>query len=121
MLRTPLACLAPTLLLAAACASDPAAQRTAIDGGALYLRQCSVCHGEKGDGRSLATPALAKPPRDFTSMPAREGLSREYMIAIVRDGRPHSPMMARSSRLTQEQVEAVVDYVRERFMREPAR
>ena len=86
------------------------------DGAALYRRVCSACHGEKGDGCSLAAGALATPPRDFTSGEARLVLSREYMIAIVRDGRPHTPMVARSRRLTQREAEGVVDYIRSAFM-----
>ncbi len=109
--------------LAAGCASDPKSAAApapgATDGAALYLRVCSVCHGENGDARSRAAPALAKPPRDFTRPEAARDLSREYMIAIVRDGRPHSPMVARESRLTQAQVEAVVDYIRATFMKVP--
>lgn len=86
------------------------------DAAALYGRVCAACHGEKGDGCSLAAGALATPPRDFTTAEARLVLSREYMIAIVRDGRPHTPMVARSRRLTQEEAEGVVDYIRSAFM-----
>lgn len=120
--RTPLA-LAALLALAAGCAADPksvaGAPAAAPDGAAIYLRTCSVCHGEKGNAQSRAAPALARAPRDFTRPEAARDLSREYMIAIVRDGRPHSPMVARESRLTQAQVEAVVDYIRATFMKVP--
>lgn len=87
-----------------------------IDPGAIYRRVCSVCHGEKGDGKSLAQSALATPPRNFTAPESRLRLTREYMIAIVRDGRPHTPMTARGLRLSQEEIEAVVDFIRARFM-----
>ena len=111
---------AGALLLAAislrALAADPANAATAIDPGAIYQRHCSACHGEKGDGNSLAQTTLAKKPRNFTAEESRLRLTREYMIAIVRDGRPHTPMMARKSRLSQEEIEAVVDLIRRRFM-----
>jgi len=55
-------------------------------------------------------------PRDFTADAARVNLSREYMIAIVRDGRPGRPMVGRAAQLSQEQIEAVVDYVRTAFI-----
>ena len=32
----------------------------------LYLKYCSQCHGEKGDGDGYATPHLLPRPRDFT-------------------------------------------------------
>lgn len=82
----------------------------------LYLRVCSACHGEKGDGRSLATGALVSSPRDFTTEGARTNLSREYMIAIVRDGRPHSAMVGRTTRLAQGEIEGVIDFIRTAFM-----
>ncbi|MDH5264164.1 MAG: c-type cytochrome [Betaproteobacteria bacterium] len=82
----------------------------------LYLRVCSACHGEKGNGQSLASGALKTAPRDFTTEAARTGLSREYMIAIVRDGRPHTAMAGRASRLPQDEVEAVVDFIRAAFL-----
>jgi mono/diheme cytochrome c family protein len=85
-------------------------------GTAIYRRHCAACHGEKGDGRSLAREALAARPRDFTAKDARKELTREYMIAIVRDGRPHKPMVGRAARLSQEEIEAVVDHIRAAFM-----
>lgn len=107
------------LLLAAAVPGSRAADAmpaAAADGAALYQRVCSACHGEKGDAKSLAQGALAKRPRDFTAPESRQRLTREYMIAIVRDGRPHTPMTGRASRLSQEEIEAVVDFIRARFM-----
>ena len=35
-------------------------------GKTLYLKYCSQCHGEKGDGEGYATPHLSPRPRDFT-------------------------------------------------------
>ena len=85
-------------------------------GAERFLRTCSACHGEKGDGRSRASAALKTPPRDFTTEETRTSLSREYMIAIVRDGRPHTAMVGRSERLAQREIEEVVDFIRAAFM-----
>lgn len=82
----------------------------------LYLRRCSVCHGERGDGRSLASTALSQVPRDFTTESTRQTMTREYMIAIVRDGRPGKPMVGRAVQLSQAQIEAIVDFVRVAFI-----
>src|SRR6187549_791109 len=35
-------------------------------GKALYMRYCSQCHGEKGDGEGYAAPHLHPRPRNFT-------------------------------------------------------
>lgn len=107
-----LACAAAgAIILASATARVDAAEP-----GAIYQRNCAACHGEKGDGNSRAQATLSKKPRDFTAQESRSRLTREYMIAIVRDGRPHTPMIARGSRLSQEEIEAVVDFIRGNFM-----
>lgn len=36
-------------------------------GETIYRKHCIGCHGEKGDGRGLASKFLAPRPRDFTS------------------------------------------------------
>ncbi len=104
------ACMAP----GAAPASAPPGER--VRPAEIFLRVCSACHGEKGDGRSLANSALRTAPRDFTTEEARTSLTREYMIAIVREGRPHTAMVGRGTRLTQAQIEGVVDFIRAAFM-----
>jgi mono/diheme cytochrome c family protein len=85
----------------------------------LYQRNCAACHGERGDGRSRARESLATKPRDFTAEEARRQLPRDYMVAIVRDGKYGTPMAARKSRLTEEEMETVVDFVRAAFMLPP--
>lgn len=105
------------MLLVAACNGALADSGSSVQRpAALYQRNCAACHGEKGDGDSRARKALAKEPRDFTTDKARQELPREFMIAIVRDGKHETPMAARKSRLSQAQVEAVVDFIRTSFM-----
>lgn len=105
-----------TLAIALAVSAMAARGEAPSPSAALFLRVCSACHGERGDGRSLASTALKTPPRDFSTEAARTGLSREYMIAIVRDGRPHTAMVGRTERLTQAEIEGVVDFIRAAFM-----
>ena len=88
------------------------------DAARLYLSYCSVCHGEKGDGKSRAQNSLNPPPRDFTSTPA-ERLPRSQMVAAVTHGKPGTAMAAWKTQLQPQQIEAVVDYVRSSFMPAP--
>ena len=81
----------------------------------IYKDNCSVCHGDKGDGRSRASNGLVPPPRNFTE--AGE-LMREYMIFTVANGKPGTAMTAWKTRLSPDQIEGVVDYVRNRFMQD---
>jgi mono/diheme cytochrome c family protein len=44
----------------------PFTEVEALAGKQVYLRECSACHGERGDGQGLAAPFLDPKPRDFT-------------------------------------------------------
>jgi mono/diheme cytochrome c family protein len=87
----------------------------------LYRHHCSVCHGDKGDGKTLAQYALDPPPRDFTSEKARNELSRAHMIevlnkgALTKKGKP-TAMIAWKNHMSREQIETLVDYVIIKFM-----
>lgn len=84
---------------------------------ALYHNYCSVCHGEKGDGNSRAKGSLNPPPRDFTTPQATTELTRPRMVAAVKVGVPGTAMAGWSTQLNDKQIEALVDYVRDTFMR----
>lgn len=81
----------------------------------IYHNYCSVCHGDKGDGRSRAENSFVRPPRDFTA-PEAKNLTRDYMIAIVKDGKAGTAMVGWSTQLDDREIEVVVDYVRAKFM-----
>lgn len=84
----------------------------------LYMDYCSVCHGEKGDGRSHALQGLQPPPRDFTGAAAR-AFTPEYMAGIIASGKPGTAMAAWGSQLDSAQITALVDYIRSEFMSVP--
>lgn len=79
----------------------------------IYHNYCSVCHGDRGDGRSRARGSLNPPPRDFT---AAGELSRSTMITITTHGKPSTAMVGWKTQLTEKEIEAVVDYIRDSFM-----
>ena len=80
---------------------------------ALYHNYCSVCHGDRGDGRSRAQNALNPPPRDFTN--AGE-LTREAMVTIITHGKPGTAMVGWQTQLSAAEIESVTDYIRKTFM-----
>jgi mono/diheme cytochrome c family protein len=108
--------LAASWLAAPALAGErgPQAQQTPA---ALYHNYCSVCHGDQGDGKSRAQGSLKPPPRDFTTPQSMQELTRDRMIAAVKAGVPGTAMVGWKSQLTDPQIVAVVDYVRNTFMR----
>jgi cbb3-type cytochrome c oxidase subunit III len=99
--------------------ADPHATQTGenpIDAGAVYRNFCSVCHGDHGDGKSRAQGGLVPPPRDFTQPKAAIELTRDRMIQSVTEGRPGTAMTGWSKRISAEEIEAVVDHIRNNFM-----
>jgi mono/diheme cytochrome c family protein len=75
------------------------AQREA--GKALYLKYCSQCHGDSGDGEGYATPHLLPKPRNFTSgkfkvrsTPTGALPTHQDLVNIIRRGMPYTSMPA---------------------------
>jgi mono/diheme cytochrome c family protein len=70
-------------------------------GKALYLKYCSQCHGEKGDGEGYATPHLYPKPRNFTTgkfkvrtTPNGALPTHQDLVNIIRRGMPYTSMPA---------------------------
>lgn len=85
-------------------------------GERVYLNNCAVCHGDKGAGAMWTQASLNPPPRNFTSEETRQELTRERMITSVTYGRPDTAMMSFKKRLSDQEIAAVVDYVRAAFI-----
>ncbi|HKW43816.1 MAG TPA: c-type cytochrome, partial [Thermoplasmata archaeon] len=75
------------------------AQREA--GKALYVKNCSQCHGEKGDGQGYATVHLLPQPRNFTTAkfkvrttPNGALPTHQDIVNIIRRGMPYTSMPA---------------------------
>ena len=70
-------------------------------GKKLYLKFCSQCHGDNGDGNGYATPHLLPKPRDFTtgkfkvrSTPTGALPTHQDLVNIIRRGMPYTSMPA---------------------------
>lgn len=109
-----LSCALP--MLAAVAGGTSEAGKSAADPAKLYQSYCSVCHGDKGDGQSRARASLNPTPVDFTSPGTRAMLTRERMILGVREGRPGTAMVGWKTQLSDVQIAAIVDHVRNTFM-----
>jgi mono/diheme cytochrome c family protein len=70
-------------------------------GEALYMKYCSQCHGEKGDGEGYATPHLFPKPRNFTTgkfkvrtTPSGSLPLHQDLVKIIKTGMPYTSMPA---------------------------
>ena len=84
-------------------------------GGEIYNYYCYQCHGYSGDAKTLASTYLDPKPRNFIATKL-ESLTRESMLKAVREGRPGTAMVSFTSVLDENEVEAVVGYVRDNLM-----
>jgi len=95
------------------------AAESSVDTAGVYLKNCSICHGDKGDAQTRARSGMSPKPRDFTTAEAAIELTRERMIKSVTDGRPGTAMVGHKGRLSEKQIASLVDYIRSNFMRVP--
>ena len=82
----------------------------------IFFKHCKACHGDKGDGKTFAANVLNPPPKNFTSENSKKELTEDRMIQSVTEGRKDTAMMPWKSRLTQQEIHAVVLYIRKNLM-----
>lgn len=87
-----------------------------INAGLLYHNYCSVCHGDKGDGKSRASESLNPPPRDFTSATVKRELTRERIQHSITYGREGTAMAAWQSQLSKNEINALTEYLLTTFI-----
>jgi high-affinity iron transporter len=93
----------------AAIPSNTAAQ----DAQAIYGQRCAPCHGASGMGDGPAAATLQPPPQPFSK--ALKGRDDAWIAKIITGGGPAvglPPMMPAQPSLSDEQVKAMVQYVK---------
>lgn len=112
--------VAPMLALLAApsagAATPAPATSTTARAATLYHNYCSVCHGDRGDGKSRATGSLSTPPRDFTSEASRRELTRERIALAIAHGRPGTAMVGWKTQLSETDIGILADHVYAQFV-----
>jgi mono/diheme cytochrome c family protein len=95
-----LLCAAPTGSVRAA-AQEVGTEAQRESGKNLYIKYCSQCHGEKGDGEGYAAPHLRPRPRNFTmgkfkvrTTPTGALPTHQDLVNIIRRGMPYTSMPA---------------------------
>ena len=82
---------------------------------AIYAERCSSCHGDEGRGDGPAGRSLDPAPRNFSDRAWQATTSDERIRAVIRSGGRAvglSASMAPHSDLSDEQLDALVSYIR---------
>ncbi len=123
-LRSSLAACAAVVVVAALCVAPVRSVRAAgaqadqhAAGRALYLKYCSQCHGEKGDGEGYAAAHLRPRPRNFTTgkfkirtTPSGALPTHQDLVDIIRHGMPYTSMPAWPD-FSNQQVSDLADFI----------
>ncbi len=77
----------------------------------LYQKYCQVCHGVEGDGDGIMTNLMGMMPMDHTNPNETNSMTNEEIVNSILDGKKRY-MPAWRGILTQDDVEALVSYIR---------
>lgn len=86
-----------SMLFSAAAHAGPA------EGGIIYNDYCAVCHGQLGEGQTMGKPLVDQQARNLTD---------EQLLAVIRDGRAGTGMVAYRNSFNEEEITDLGHYVR---------
>jgi mono/diheme cytochrome c family protein len=96
--------------------TEPADSTEARERGRdLFQIHCILCHGKRGDGKSVKKSGrillLRGKPPDFNNPDWRNQMSPQIVFTVVRDGKEDTSMPSFSDRLTESEIWDVTSYV----------
>jgi len=98
------------LALGAAATAQAQQAQAAPDAAALWARNCASCHGTAGVPNPAMVRSMGAIP-DFSDAHTVAGLADSTMVNVITNGKGRT-MPAYRTRLTPEQVRALVTYVK---------
>lgn len=97
------------------------AQPPAITPAETFKALCARCHGETGNGKGITSIYLDPAPRDLTSAEFMTTKPRERFLHSIHAGVAGTSMPPWEKVLSDDQINAVLDYVWAAFVREKPR
>ncbi len=86
------------------------------EGEELYQINCSVCHGDKGDGNTWVSHDLDPAPKNFTDPMVITVMTRKRMRDSIINGRSKTAMQAFKTQLSESEINLIIDYIQTAFM-----
>ena len=83
-------------------------------GEKIYQANCAFCHAADGTGRNWIGSFLEPHPRDLTG-PAMDTMTRSRLRNVIRDGLTGTSMPAWKSVLSENEIQALMDYISRAF------
>jgi cytochrome c oxidase cbb3-type subunit 3 len=77
----------------------------------IFKKNCAFCHAADGTGKNWIGAFLEPHPRDLTDARAMAGMTREKLVATIRDGVAGTSMPAWKSVFEDRDIHAVVAYI----------
>ena len=82
-------------------------------GKAIYVRSCTVCHGDDGEGDGILTKVYSLEPANHVNANKMDKMSNKAMVELVTNGGAGASMMPGwKNVLTKEEIKDVVSYIR---------
>lgn len=100
-------------------ASSTPADEAALDPKKLYTKNCAACHRPSGEGGKMEFEGKTINPDNLTSAKAKK-LSDDKIANIVKEGVEDDGMPSFKDKLTDEQINAIISYIRSDLQKVPA-
>jgi len=85
-------------------------------GMALYMLNCTACHGSAGDGEGPRAYFIRPKPRNFLLPASRRSLNRPALFRGIARGKPGTEMPAWEKVLNRQQIADIAEFVFQRFI-----
>lgn len=92
--------------------AKPAASDTKVRGKRLYSQDCSMCHGDNGNGQTDLAKDMQLKILDWTDPKALGDKSDQELFDLIRKGKDKMPPED-SGRAKDDEIKGVIQYIRE--------
>ncbi len=77
----------------------------------VWTSHCTVCHGDKGDGKGPGAAGMTPPPTNLSSATAMQGVNQARLYKSITKGRPGTAMAGFEKTLTPDEIFEVISYI----------